>query len=231
MDSLCTNPALGLRAIRLCLQNPSLFMPQLRAILRTSSYGKVRMMIPMLTNLHEIKLLLRMVEEARRQLDAVGQSYDRHMPIGGMIEVPAAAIQAHMFCPHLDFLSIGTNDLIQYLLAIDRIDDEVNYLYDPLHPAVIQLIAHVIQSGQAGNTPVAMCGEMAGNPLYTRLLVGLGLSEFSMHPNTLPAVKSIIQDAGYAELQQQVKNLLACTDHESYYRLLETLELDNNYYH
>jgi phosphotransferase system enzyme I (PtsI) len=146
------------------------------------------------------------------------------MPIGIMIEVPSAAIMAHMFTPHVDFISIGTNDLIQYTLAIDRIDDEVNYLYDPLNPAVIQLIANVLRAGQQNQTPVTMCGEMAGDPNYTRLLLGMGLTEFSMHPNSLPQVKHIIADSHLPELQQLATQLIQCHDYESYIRLLEQLQ-------
>ncbi|MFQ5544852.1 MAG: phosphoenolpyruvate--protein phosphotransferase, partial [Acidiferrobacterales bacterium] len=157
------NPALGLRAVRLCLHDISLFRPQLRAILRASAYGKVRMMIPMLSSLDELFHVLDLIKETKSELKKQRKEFDRRMPIGGMIEVPAAAISVDLFAPHLDFLSIGTNDLIQYTLAIDRIDDAVNYLYDPLHPSVLRLIDGVIKAGKAAGIPVAMCGEMAGD--------------------------------------------------------------------
>lgn len=195
------NPALGLRAVRLCLQDTSFFRPQLRAILRASAFGQVRMMIPMLTSLDEVFRVLELVKEIKTELDHEGVRFDRSMPIGGMIEVPAAAVAADLFAMHLDFLSIGTNDLIQYTLAIDRVDNAVNYLYDPLHPSVLRLISMTIQAGKTAGIPVAMCGEMAGDTRYTRLLLGLGLSEFSMHPSALLEVKKIVRESSMAELE------------------------------
>jgi len=160
----CNNPALGLRAIRLCLKDLALFRPQLRAILRASAHGPVRMMIPMLSNTHELHQVLSLVNETRNALQRESHAFAPDLPIGGMIEVPAAALTAADFARHLDFLSIGTNDLIQYALAIDRVDEEVTYLYDPLHPAVLKLIRMTIDAGRAAGIPVAMCGEMAGDP-------------------------------------------------------------------
>ena len=183
------NPALGLRAVRLCLSNPGLFIPQLRAMLRASVHGDVRIMIPMLSSLNELEQVLELVREVKNALSRECIAFKPDVPIGGMIEVPAAAVAADLFARKLDFLSLGTNDLIQYTLAIDRVDDEVNYLYDPMHPAVLRLIRHTIEAGENNNIPVAMCGEMAGDPAYTRLLLGLGLREFSMDPATLLAVK------------------------------------------
>ena len=145
------------------------------------------------------------------------------MPIGGMIEVPAAAISADLFAPHLDFLSIGTNDLIQYTLAIDRVDDAVNYLYDPLHPSVLRLIAITIQAGKKARIPVAMCGEMAGDPRYTSLLLGLGLTEFSMHPVTLLEVKKIVRDSNVGELARFAKRVLKIRDIREVHTLVEQL--------
>jgi phosphotransferase system enzyme I (PtsI) len=208
-NGLCGgNPALGLRAIRLCLKDLGLFRPQLRAILRASAHGPVRMMIPMLSNTHELRQVLNLIEEAKHLLQRQGLVFDPHIPIGGMIEVPAAALSAAAFAKRLDFLSIGTNDLIQYTLAIDRVDDEVNYLYDPLHPAVLRLIKMVIDAGQSAGIPVAMCGEMAGDPLYTRLLLGMGLREFSMHPTALQEVKRVINQSSIGLLAPQVEALL-----------------------
>ena len=189
-----TNPALGLRAVRLCLKEQSLFKPQLRAILRVSATAAVRMMIPMLSTMLELSQVLQIVEDVKRELAAEGIAFDARMPVGAMIEVPAAAICADIFARHLDFLSIGTNDLIQYTIAIDRVDDEVNYLYDPLHPAVLRLIQTTIRAGQKTGIPVAMCGEMAGDSRYTRLLLGLGLKEFSVHPNSLLEVKQVVKE-------------------------------------
>ena len=202
------NSALGLRAIRLCLKDPALFCPQLRAILRASAQGPVRMMIPMLSNTHELQQVLNLIEKAKHALQRQDMAYDPHIRIGGMIEVPAAALSADAFSRRLDFLSIGTNDLIQYTLAIDRVDDEVNYLYDPLHPAVLRLIKMVIDAGQRTGIPVAMCGEMAGDPRYTRLLLGMGLTKFSMHPSALQEVKSIINQSSIESLAPRVDALL-----------------------
>lgn len=196
------NPALGLRAIRLCIKEPVLFYPQLRAILRASIHGPVRLMIPMLTNVSEMLQVLKMIDHIKTELDNKQIQYDKNIQIGGMIEVPAAAVCADTFAKHLDFLSIGTNDLIQYTMAIDRVNDEVNYLYDPLHPAVLRLIHTTIRAGEKANIPVAMCGEMAGQPEYTRLLLGLGLREFSVHPTILLEIKQIINQS---ELQPLIK--------------------------
>lgn len=208
---LPTNPALGLRAIRLCLRDPSLFLPQLRAILRVSALGPVRIMIPMLTNIQELSQVLQILDGLKLEFREARIKFDPNIPVGGMIEVPAAAISASVFAKHLDFLSIGTNDLIQYTLAIDRIDDEVNYLYDPLNPAVLQLIAKTIKAGRKAGIPVAMCGEMAGDTRYTRLLLGLGLNEFSMHPASLLEIKHIINSSEANTLSHAVKRILRAT--------------------
>ena len=186
------NPALGLRAIRLCLREPALFWPQLRAILRVSAFGPVRMMIPMLSSVDEVHQVMDIVGTIRNEFTRRGIAFDPNMPIGGMIEVPAAAICADVFAKELDFLSIGTNDLIQYAVAIDRVNNEVSYLYDPLNPGVLRLISTTIEAGRAAGIPVAMCGEMAGDTRYTRLLLGLGLTEFSVHPAALLEIKHIV---------------------------------------
>jgi len=204
------NPALGLRAIRLCLNEPALFRPQLRAILRASVHGQTRIMIPMLSSLSELEQALEIVNEVKHDLGREGIAFNDNIPIGGMIEVPAAAISADLFAEKLDFLSIGTNDLIQYTLAIDRIDDEVNYLYDPLHPSVLRLIRNVLTAGRTAGIPVSMCGEMAGDPAYTRLLLGLGLLEFSMEPKRLLEVKEIIQTSNVDELFDKTQEILSC---------------------
>lgn len=219
--SIVTNPALGLRAIRLCLKEPELFLPQLRAILRASACGPVRIMLPMLSSIQELQQVLRLIKHTQEQLRLYKLDFNPNIPVGVMIEVPSAAIMAHMFTPHVDFLSIGTNDLIQYTLAIDRIDDEVNYLYDPLNPAVINLLATILRAGQQHHTPVTMCGEMAGDPNYTKLLLGMGLTEFSMHPNSLPQVKHLIADSHIPTLQATVTKLLQCQDYDLYNQLLE----------
>ena len=202
------NPALGLRAIRLCLKEPALFRPQLRAIIRASVHGPVRIMIPMLSNIHEIQQVLQMIEDIKKELDVLAIPYDHELQIGGMIEVPAAAVCADIFAQQLDFLSIGTNDLIQYTMAIDRVNDEVNYLYDPLNPAVLRLIHTTIKAGEKETIPVAMCGEMAGETKYTRLLLGLGLRVFSVHPATLLEVKQIVIDSNIGDLKALAKKAL-----------------------
>ncbi len=207
-----TNPALGLRAIRLCLKEPALFRPQLRAIIRASVHGPVRILIPMLSNVHEMQQVLQMVNDIKKELDELDIPYDHELQIGGMIEVPAAAVCADIFARQLDFLSIGTNDLIQYTMAIDRVNDEVNYLYDPLNPAVLRLIHTTIKAGKKENIPVAMCGEMAGETKYTRLLLGLGLREFSVHPASLLEVKQIIIDSNIGELQMLAKKALKASN-------------------
>ena len=186
------NPALGLRAIRFCLAEPQMFQAQLRAILRASRYGKVRLLIPMLAHAHEVEQTLAAVRHAKETLDDQKVRYDQRIAVGGMIEVPAAALSLKYFVRNLDFLSIGTNDLIQYTLAIDRTDDTVAHLYDPLHPAVLQLIAQTIRSAKRAKIPVAVCGEMAGDVAMTRILLGFGLREFSMHPAQLLAIKQQI---------------------------------------
>ena len=202
------NPALGLRAIRLCVKEPSLFYPQLRAILRASVHGPVRLMIPMLTNVNEMSQVLIMIEQIKAELDDKRIRYDKYLQVGGMIEVPAAAICADTFARRLDFLSIGTNDLIQYTMAIDRVNDEVNYLYDPLHPAVLRLIHATLRAGVKADITVAMCGEMAGEPRYTRLLLGLGLREFSVHPTVLLEIKQIINQSELKPLTKLAKKAL-----------------------
>jgi len=218
------NPALGLRAIRLCLNEPTIFMPQLRAILRASAHGSVRIMIPMLSSIHELSQVKQMLEEARKELDSQRIKYAANVPIGGMIEVPAAAISAHAFAKELDFLSIGTNDLIQYTLAIDRIDDDVSYLYDPAHPAVLQLIQMTIKAGYKANIPVAMCGEMAGDLRYTHLLLGMGLREFSVHPASLLEIKKIINSSQISELEKFASRIIRQTDRQKIQELLDSEE-------
>ncbi len=196
------NPALGLRAIRFCLAEPQMFLTQLRAILRASRHGKIRLLIPMLAHAHEVEQTFAAVRQAKETLDDHKIPYDRRIQIGGMIEVPAAALSLKYFVRKLDFLSIGTNDLIQYTLAIDRTDDTVAHLYDPLHPAVLQLIAQTIRGAKRARTPVAVCGEMAGDAAMTRLLLGFGLREFSMHPAQLLAIKQQVLRTRVREVEE-----------------------------
>jgi phosphotransferase system enzyme I (PtsI) len=213
------NPALGLRAIRLCLKEPGLFYPQLRAILRASAFGPVRIMLPMLTSVWEIEQVERIIGQAMRDLDSEGIAFDPDIPIGGMIEVPAAALNASAFAQRLDFLSIGTNDLTQYTLAIDRVDDELNYLYDPAHPAVLRLIQGVIRAGEDVGVPVGMCGEMAGDPRAIPLLLGMGLRELSMQPSALLTVREQIQGLDPALLAETADKVFEHLD------LIDPLEL------
>src|SRR5512139_1114810 len=206
------NPALGLRAIRYCLSEPEIFNTQLRAILRASRHGKAMILIPMLSSYAELNQAVAAVERAKEELKVEGVKFDPFVPLGGMIEIPAAAIALPMFIRKLDFLSIGTNDLIQYTLAIDRADDSVAHLYDPLHPAVLNLIQHTIRSGAKAGKPVSVCGEMAGDPLLTRLLLGLGLRTFSMHPASLLQVKQQVLKSHLEELTSAAQKLLKNTD-------------------
>ena len=211
-EHVSANPALGLRAIRLCLKHADLFRPQLRAILRASAKGPVQMMIPMLSSAYELNEVMALIDDVKQELHRERLAFDWNMPVGGMIEVPAAALSATLFARKLDFLSIGTNDLIQYTLAIDRVDDEVTYLYDPLHPAVLRLIKMVIDAGKQYDAPVAMCGEMAGDTRYTRLLLGMGLTDFSVHPTALLEIKDVIRHSRIAEFADIADNILEQDD-------------------
>ena len=215
--------ALGLRAIRLCLSEPSLFKPQLRAIFRAAVHGDARVMIPMLSSLQELEQSLAIIREVCAELDREGLAFNGTVPIGGMIEVPAAAISADLFARKLDFLSIGTNDLIQYTLAIDRVDDSVNYLYDPLHPSVLRLVQNVIQAGIDAQIPVSMCGEMAGDIRFTRLLLGLGLREFSMEPSQLLEIRQQVLSSHAGGLEDLVFKVLRCADNASLHEYIDTL--------
>ncbi len=214
-------PALGLRAIRLCLSEPSLFKPQLRAIFRAAVFGQARVMIPMLSSLQELEQSLAIIREVRAELERENIPFSSEVPIGGMIEVPAAAISADLFARKLDFLSIGTNDLIQYTLAIDRVDDSVNYLYDPLHPSVLRLIQTVLAAGREAGIPVAMCGEMAGDTHFTRLLLGLGLREFSMEPSQMLEVRQQILESRIESVEPLARTILACTDTNELHQHIE----------
>ena len=206
------NPALGQRAIRYCLAEPQVFLVQLRAILRASAFGNARLLLPMLAHSHEVDQALRLVDLAKGQLRGRGLAFDERLPVGGMIEVPAAALTAGLFVRKLDFLSIGTNDLIQYTLAIDRSDHDVASLYEPFHPAVLRLIGMTIRTARKAGTPVAVCGEMAGDWAATRLLLGMGLTEFSMHQASLLRVKQEILRADASKLAPRVSRLLASDD-------------------
>ncbi len=222
-ERVAPNPALGLRAIRLCLAEPRLFHHQLRAVLRASHYGKVRILIPMLTSMYEIEQALHLIVEAKQSLDEDGLPYDQSVEVGGMIEVPAAALSVNSFMRKLDFVSIGTNDLIQYTLAIDRSDDAVAHLYDPLHPAVLELVSHIIRSAVRAGKPVAVCGEMAGDTRLTRLLLGFGLREFSMHSAHLLAVKQVVLKSCISDLSGATQKILRSDVSDRIENLLERM--------
>ena len=206
------NPALGLRAIRLCLAEPQLFHTQLRAILRASHYGKIRVLIPMLSSISEIDQTLLSIEHAKQSLITENVPFDLDIKIGGMIEIPAAALAVEAFAAKLDFLSIGTNDLIQYTLAIDRTDDTVAHLYDPLHPAILYLIAHSIRNANRAGIPISVCGEMAGDVTLTRLLLAFGLRVFSMHPAHILQVKQQILKSSVPGLEVIANKMLKTSD-------------------
>ncbi len=203
------NPAMGLRAIRFCLRERDIFKQQVRAILRASSHGKVQMMFPMISGVGELRAALAVVEEARSELKKRRISFDRQMRVGIMVEIPSAAICADQLAREVDFFSIGTNDLIQYALAIDRVNEHVSYLYEPLHPAILRLIRRVVDAGHDAGIPVAMCGEMAGEPLYVYVLLGLGIDEWSMSATSIPRVKRILRKSVAYEARDFVGELLA----------------------
>ena len=205
------NPALGLRAIRWSLADPAMFLTQLRAILRAAAHGQVHLLIPMLAHGKEIRQTLALLARARAQLDGQGVAYGP-LKIGAMIEIPAAALTVPMFLSYFDFLSIGTNDLIQYTLAIDRADEQVADLYDPLHPAILHLVANTIAQGLAQDKTISVCGEMAGDPSLTRLLLGMGLRSFSMHPTQILAVKQVVLRSDTARLKPWAQKVLASDD-------------------
>ncbi len=206
------NPALGLRAIRYCLAEPRMFVTQLRAILRAAHYGKVRILLPMVAFQHEIESALAMIALAKQQLRDANRKFDERVEIGAMVEIPAAAMALGTLTNQFDFLSIGTNDLIQYTLAIDRADEAVAHLYDPLHPAVLRLVQQVIAQGKRAGMPVAVCGEMAGEPQFARLLLGMGLRQFSMHPSQLLEVKREVLRCDCGDIAPRVQKLLRSDD-------------------
>jgi len=210
-DAAHLNPALGLRAIRWSLADPDMFLNQLRAILRAAAHGRVDMLIPMLAHASEIRQTVALVEQAKRDLDQRGQAFGQ-VRLGAMIEIPAAALSLRLFLKYFDFLSIGTNDLIQYTLAIDRADESVAHLYDPLHPAVLKLVADTISECQRQGKGVSVCGEMAGDVSMTRLLLGLGLRSFSMHPSQVLAVKQQILRADTVKLKAWAAQVLESDD-------------------
>ncbi len=224
-ERVANNPALGLRAIRLCLAEPQMFRTQLRALLRATHYGNVKILVPMLSSVSEINQTLQFIAATKHGLDDDGIPYNREVKIGGMIEIPAAALALNVFAKKLDFLSIGTNDLIQYTLAIDRTDEEVAHLYDPLHPAVLRLLAHVIGTSNRLGVPISVCGEMAGELAYTRLLLGFGLRQFSMFSAQVPSVKQRVLTTSLPEIAGLTQKILRADDPMRIRDLLDKLNV------
>jgi phosphotransferase system enzyme I (PtsI) len=208
------NPQLGMRAIRFCLKEKDLFKVQLRAILRASVYGKLRIMFPMISGIEEIRQAKAILAEVKTELIAEGSSLGDDIETGIMIEIPSAVVIADQLAREVDFFSIGTNDLIQYTLAIDRINEQVSYLYEPLHPAVLRLIKSVVDAGHKAGIRVAMCGEMAGDPAYTMLLVGMGIDELSMHSLAIPRVKKIIRGITMREAESLLNEVMTISSSE-----------------
>ena len=217
------NPALGLRAIRLCLSEPKIFMTQLRAILRASQYGNIKILFPMLSSISELRQTKLLLERAKASLRKDKIKFNEKILIGGMIEIPAAAISADIFAQELDFLSIGTNDLIQYALAIDRTDDAVSHLYNPLHPAVLKLIALTIKSAHKYKKSIAVCGEMAGEPKLTKLLIGMGVEQLSMHPSHILSVKEQVLNSSIKNIKSSVLRLLNLNEVDKIETLLKKI--------
>jgi phosphotransferase system enzyme I (PtsI) len=220
---VAANPALGLRAIRLSLAEPQMFNTQLRAILRASRYGQIHILVPMLSSILEITQTLHLIENAKQSLRNEKIPFDEKIQVGGMIEIPAAALCLDIFMRKLDFLSIGTNDLIQYTLAIDRADDSVAHLYDSLHPAVLRLVAHIIRSANRTGVPVSVCGEIAGDTAFTRLLLGFGLRSFSMHPAQLLTVKREVLRSNLPDIIPLTQKILKADDPDKIHTLLAKL--------
>ncbi|HLS52257.1 MAG TPA: phosphoenolpyruvate--protein phosphotransferase, partial [Burkholderiaceae bacterium] len=206
--SVAVNPALGLRAIRYCLAHPELFATQLRALLRAATHGHLRILIPLISHMHEVVASQKALQQARQSLIDEGVPVPERVELGAMVETPAIAVAVEPFVDALDFLSIGTNDLIQYTLAIDRSDAEVAHLYDPMHPAVLRLLHHVIGAAHRAGKPVSLCGEAAGDTQMTAVLLGLGLKEFSMHPQHLLDVKSKLLSSHADALRNKVADAL-----------------------
>ncbi len=223
VERVASNPALGLRAIRFCLAEPQLFRTQMRALLRATYYGNVKILIPMLSSVSELNQTLQFIDASKQSLDIEGIPYDREVKIGGMIEIPAAALSLNVFARQLDFLSIGTNDLIQYTLAIDRTDEDVAHLYDPLHPAVLHLLSHVIGTANKLGVPVSVCGEMAGELAYTRLFLGMGLRQFSMFSAQVPNIKQRVLTTSLREIGPLVQKIMRADDPMKIRELLDKL--------
>jgi phosphotransferase system enzyme I (PtsI) len=214
------NPSLGLRAIRLCLHRPDLFRTQLRAILRASAFGTLRIMYPMISGVAELRAANAILEEVKAELRSQGIAFDPEIQVGAMIEIPSAAVTADLLAREVDFFSVGTNDLIQYALAIDRINEQVAYLYEPLHPAVLRMLRNVVSAAHNEGIWVSMCGEMASDPLHGLLLVGLGFDELSMTPGSIPLLKRIIRSVTYGQAAEAAQRVFGCATAQEVERLL-----------
>jgi phosphotransferase system enzyme I (PtsI) len=205
------NPILGWRAIRFCLARPAVFKTQLRAMLRASAHGAMKMMFPMISGVEELERALVIVEEVKEDLASRGVAFDPHLPIGAMIEVPSAALTARSLAEKVDFFSIGTNDLIQYTIAVDRGNEKIAYLYQPFHPGVLKLIRMIVDAGHEAGIPVGMCGEMAADPVSSVVLLGMGLDSFSMSPASIPGIKRIIRSVTMEEAAALAERVLRLT--------------------
>jgi phosphotransferase system enzyme I (PtsI) len=214
------NPSLGLRAIRLCLHRPDMFRAQLRAILRASAFGSLRIMYPMISGVAELRAANAILEDVKAELGRQGVAFDPEIQVGAMIEIPSAAMIADLLAREVDFFSVGTNDLIQYALAIDRINEQVAYLYEPLHPAVLRLLQTVVSAAHNEGIWISMCGEMASDPLYGLLLVGLGFDELSMTPAAIPLMKRIIRSVTYGQAAEVAHRLFGCATAQEVEKLL-----------
>ncbi|MDR2426686.1 MAG: phosphoenolpyruvate--protein phosphotransferase [Endomicrobium sp.] len=223
------NPFMGLRAIRLCLKYPEIFIDQLRGILRASAEGKIKLMYPMISGLEELREANKILEKVKKSLHSENIKFDENIEVGAMIEVPSAAIIADVLSKELDFISIGTNDLIQYTLAVDRVNENVTHLYEPSHPAILRLIKRIIDAGHDSGIDVGMCGEMAGDPYYAILLLGMGLDEFSVSPAQIPKIKKVIRSISYEDAKEAADQILKCKDKESITKIMKKLKSKEMY--
>jgi len=211
------NPFMGFRAIRFCLEHQDIFSDQLRAILRASAFGKAKLMFPMISGTEELARAIAVVDACKADLKARGVPFDESMEVGTMIEIPSAAMTGDLLARQCAFFSIGTNDLIQYLLAIDRVNERIAHLYEPTHPAVLRTIRHIVEEAHRENIAVSVCGEMAGDPIYTPLLLGLGVDSLSMSPAWLPSVRYLIRSMTMADARALAKEALALSSPKEIY--------------